>query len=794
MKNVTIFVSWLIAAWVLNACSYNQNVINSENNKISASKSSAAKVSINSGWKFKKLLSNENDENNHLVSFNDDTWNDVRLPHTANIEPLVVNNQWQGISWYRRHLDVPKELDGKKVFLEFEAAMNHSKIWINNQLVSDHHGGYLPVVIDATDYVLPGKENIVAVRLDNTDNEITGPKPLKILDFNMYGGLYRNAWMTVKEKVYISNANLANKVAGGGVFITTPKVDTAESHVQIKTHVVNDISSNKQVVVNNAVYDKGVLISQQSSPLQTINANSDAEFVSLVKVKNAKLWSPKSPYLYDVVTTVFIDDKKVDEQKTRVGIRHFELKNQELFINGEKTYLRGVNRHQDYPFIGYALSDNAQYRDAKKIKEGGFDYIRLSHYPQSPAFLDACDELGIVVLDAILGWQFYADTDQFRNYTYKSAKELIRRDRNHASVLAWEVSLNETKMPIFYMEELNRIVHTEFPGENVYSAGWMNEVYDIYLQARQHRILHKSDHDPVKPYSVSEYGDWEYYSRNAGLNQDKMPKDMRLATSSRQLRAYGEKRLLQQVKNLQESHNDNFNTKAFSDSYWVMYDYNRGYHDGIESSGVMDIFRLPKFGYYFYQSQQSPEIKPVIKIASYWNEKSSLDIKVLSNVEEVHLFLNDKLIAKQTPDNGKNTENLGHPPFTFALNKYEAGTLKAIGFINGKAVTQDVVKTPGKAVALKVWLDESGKKPAAGHNDVLFAYIAVVDANGTVLPNITEEIDFTLNGDVKLLNPSAVVTEAGIATALLQIGDKAGNVTLHAKQDELEGRLTFTSK
>lgn len=187
-----------------------------------------------------------------------------------------------------------------------------------------------------------------------------------------------------------------------------------------------------------------------------------------------------------------------------------------------------MNRHQEYPYIGYALSDNAQYRDAYKIKKAGFDYVRLSHYPHSPAFMDACDELGLVVADAILGWQYFADNDAFRNQCYRSARQLVRRDRNHPCVMAWEVSLNETKMPIDFMEVLDSIVHKEYPGENVYSCGWMPEVYDIYFQARQHRILHKDRMTFDKPYIVSEYGDWEYYSNNAGLNQHKMPKNMRL--------------------------------------------------------------------------------------------------------------------------------------------------------------------------------------------------------------------------------------------------------------------------
>jgi beta-galactosidase len=574
------------------------------------------------------------------------------------------------------------------------------------------------VKVDISKYVNKG-DNVVAIRLDNTDNDITGPKPLKRLDFNMYGGLYRNAWLHISEKVYISDAVLAKKVAGGGIFITYPKVSKAVSHVAVKTHVINEEKAEKEIKVIQSVFYDGKLVKEKSST-QKVAAEDSIEVKELFTLNEAKLWSPKNPNLYHLETKVFIGEKEVDAKTTKFGIRVFTFdEKQQLYINGEKTFLRGVNRHQDYPFIGYALSDNAQYRDAKKIKEGGFDYIRLSHYPQSPAFLDACDELGIVVVDAIMGWQYYNDTDAFRNYCYRSATELIRRDRNRPSVLAWEVSLNETKaMTIPFMEELNRITHAEYPGENVYSCGWMDDVYDIYFQARQHRILHPHELKD-KPYSVSEYGDWEYHSKNAGLNQDKLPNGLRAELSSRQARANGEKRLLNMAYNLQESHNDNMHTAAYSDSYWVMYDYNRGYHPNIEYSGVMDIFRLPKFGYYFYQSQKDVKDGNVLEIASFWNEKSPLDVKVFSNADEVKLFLNDKLIASQKPDQDKNTDKLKHPPFTFKVPFFEAGTLKALSFINGKQISKAIVKTAKKPTKLKIWIDESGKKPKAGVNDVI---------------------------------------------------------------------------
>ena len=754
--------------------------------------------SPNHGWKFKKLSDKENDENYHLKNHDISSWSSVSLPHTANIEPLIVNDQWQGISWYRQSVFVPKKLEDKKVILEWEGAMHVADIFINGQFVEQHIGGYLPIVIDASPYLEYGKENLIAIRLDNQDNPLTGPKPLAILDFNMYGGLYREHNVIIKDKIYISHPNLSKKVAGGGLLITTPKVNKESATVSVQSHVINEYEANQNAFIRHTISYDGEEITQTETKLKPkrknkrINVYLDLEVTSNLTVANPNLWSPQHPHLYHLKSEVLIDGFVVDTQLDRFGIRQFEFKGMDLYINGEQTFLRGVNRHQEYPFIGYALSDNAQYRDAKKIKDAGFDYIRLSHYPHSPAFMDACDELGLIVTDAILGWQYYKDDDRFRDYCYNSTRQLIRRDRNHACVLLWEASLNETAMPDYFMEMLNAIVHHELPGENTYTAGWMDYAYDVFFQARQHKIKHHDrDRKYTKPYAVSEYGDWEYYSNNAGLNQDKLDKTLRFETSSRQQRGFGEARLLNQLNNLHESHNDNFTTPAFADSYWVMYDYNRGYHSDIEFSGISDIFRIEKFAYYFYKSQRSQDEEVVLKLATYWTEDSPTDVKVLSNCDEVELFLNDKLIARQKPDTDKKSTHLSHPPFTFKLGQFKSGELKAVGYINNKQVSESIVETPKMAVKLKLWLDESDKGPEAGVNDVLFLYIAAVDENGTIIPNFSEQIDLKIQGDFEVMNTNIIQAEAGIATALIRIGRKKGKCTIEAKSNQLSGAFRF---
>ena len=213
-------------------------------------------------------------------------------------------------------------------------------------------------------------------------------------------------------------------------------------------------------------------------------------------------------------------------------------------------------------------------------------------------------------------------------------------------------------------------MHEEYPGDQAYSAGWQNDGYDIYIQARQHRIEHYEP--PDRPYLVSEYGDWEYYALNAGFQQHAWGDLQPEARTSRQLLSAGEARLLQQATNNQEAHNDNFTTPAFADAYWVMFDYNRGYAEDLEASGVMTLDRVPKFNYYFFRSQRdamdlSPWFGsgPMVHIASYWQPDSSAHVRVYGNVEEVELFRNGRSIGRRQPDRDRISQHLRHAPFTF---------------------------------------------------------------------------------------------------------------------------------
>ncbi|HTF98406.1 MAG TPA: glycoside hydrolase family 2 TIM barrel-domain containing protein [Cellvibrio sp.] len=719
-------------------------------------------------------------------------WEKVKLPHTPKIEPLIVNDQFVGDAWYKKTINTTEDWKGKQVSLKFESAMNVAEVWLNGDKLTTHVGGYLPFSVNLTEKLKWDAPNELLVRLDNRDNTVTGPKPLKDLDFNTYGGIYRHVILQIDNDLHISDAVAASKTASGGIFVRYPTVSKEQASISIQTHLINAHADPKQFRVVQRLMDGDNVVVDQTGQVQTINGKSDIENTIELTLNNPKLWSPKAPNLYQLVTRIYEGDSLVDEQTTRIGIREFKWIDNQLFINGEKTFLRGVNRHQEYPYVGYATSDAADYRDAVKIKSAGFDYVRLSHYPHSPAFMAAADELGIVLLDSILGWQYFSEDPAFQAQIQQTCRDLIRRDRNHASVMAWECSLNESWMTEPFIDSLTKIIGEEYPGAK--SAGWQEYGYDIYLQARQHRLEHYKT--PTKPYIVSEYGDWEYYAMNAGLNQTAWADLLQADRSSRQLLSDGEKRLLQQASNIQEAHNDNFNTPAFADGFWVMFDYNRGYAPDLESSGIMSIDRLPKYSYYFYQSQRDPnEVSekfasgPMVFIANEWTEKSSTDVRIFSNADAVELYLNGKLVGKQLAADNKNSEttkNLKHPPLTFALEKFEAGELKALAYSGDNIVAEHKVFTPGAPTKLKLTLDTSGKAPQTGVKDVVFVYAQLLDAKNNPVPANNVNIQFALEGNGKLISPTNVTTSGGYASALLEIGDSLANVKVSASGEALE--------
>jgi beta-galactosidase len=417
------------------------------------SESSAAQeansILLNRGWKLFRLddTPSQPESDQAALGFDDSLWEEVNLPHTGHVEPLNANAMWQGVCWYRLHLASQPEWSGKKVFIDFDGAMSVADVWVNGQQVTTHYGGYLPFSIDLTDK-LQSVDNVIAVRLDNRDNaEVPPGQSYKRLDFDWYSGLYRDVHLRVQNLVHITDPVQANEPASGGVFVTYPEATTDHATVQVQVHVANEgtLDQTARISLDLQSLDGESVATAQSDPA-TIPGGGDHAFTASLSVDHPKLWYPSHPNLYRLVSTVLGKSSPVDSTTTRIGIRRISFSADGGFqINGQRMFLRGCNRHQEYGYLGYALSDNAQYRDAVKIKSAGFDFVRLSHYPNSPSFLDACDELGLVVMEPMPGWQFMGD-NTFKQRSFQTCRDMIRRDRNHPCIALWETSLNETDM------------------------------------------------------------------------------------------------------------------------------------------------------------------------------------------------------------------------------------------------------------------------------------------------------------------------------------------------------------
>lgn len=794
----------------------------------------AAELSWNQGWKFHLGDTNLNADDNG--------WEKVSLPHTPEIEqPETVNHHFQGFCWYHKHFRSEPDWQGKKIQLRFDGAMQVAEVWLNGKLLTVHKGGYLPFIVDLTPGIDWNADNVLSVRLDNRDQpDIPPGKPLANLDFTYQGGLYRDVTLLVTDPLHITDVFEVNKVAGGGIFIRTESADKTYANISLQADVKNDFTNVAPAEIHFTILDpKGRKVTSLTIDPTNIPAGNDFEFAANATVSNPLLWHPDHPFLYTLKTELVRDGQTLQTEKTRFGIRTLAYDDKLGFvINGEPLTIRGANRHQDFPWLGNAVPDNAAYRDLKRLKDAGFNFLRLAHYPQSPAVMDACDELGLMVLVCTPGWQYFNDSETFTNLAKQDIREMVRWHRNHPAAIMWEVSLNETYGHEKFYAECARIAHEEYPGNQFFVSGDSYasrnvSYYDVpyagwsdpYMRAAAPGFENR------KRTFVREYGDYEFGGEHSTT---------RIRISD------GEDAQLLQAWNFLWAHNQNSGWNwLIGDCLWVGVDHARGCNDenSISRCGVLDYFRLPKFSYYLFQSQRSSSA-PSIFIANYWTPRPSpTKVVVFANCDEVELQLNGKTIARQKPDAGPNSaygvwhpeadplymtkgknvhddekasaasaqnqddqtlrsmfdggncRNVEHPPFTFAPVPFAAGELKAIGYLNGQRVCEFIRHTPGAPVKINLVVETLGRKLAADGTDAVFARAEVVDKNGEVVPTANLPIHFALSGAAKMISPADMNAAAGVATLLLHATDSAGKISITASTAGLPaGKISFQSQ
>lgn len=434
-------------------------------------------ANFNVGWRFLK----GDAPGAETTGFDDRSWSLVSAPHGVDgalPEEASGCANYQGPAWYRKKFTPPESLRGKRVTLHFEGILGKSKIWVNGKLMKEHFSGFLPAVVEVTDVLEYGKPNVVAVRADNSDDGLFPPgKPQKQLDYSYFGGMYRDVWLVSTGKVHITDPNETDLVAGGGVFARTERLDEREAVLAVSVHIANTTGQSGEFAVEAdlvAPDDKTVAKDAESGARVAIPAGGAVTVTRRLVVKNPRAWSPDSPTLHRLfVTVVDKAGRIVDAHQSRVGLRTVQITHESgLVLNGKPfpEKLMGANRHQDHAVVGFALSNNLHRRDAQKLRDAGLRVVRSAHYPQDPAFMDACDELGLFVIVNTPGWQYWNKAPIFEQRVYSDIRNLVRRDRNHPSVLLWEPILNETHYPAHFAKNTHDITHAEYPFPGCHTA------------------------------------------------------------------------------------------------------------------------------------------------------------------------------------------------------------------------------------------------------------------------------------------------------------------------------------
>lgn len=803
---------------------------------------------LNDDW----LFTEQFEDSLVAPEYPENTLQPVRLPHTCKETPFHYFDEslYQMVSGYRRHLLIPKDWQGKRILLTFEGAAHDSTVFCNGKKVGEHHCGYTAFTVDLTDNVLYGQDNLLCVRLDSREN-LNVPPFGYVIDYMTYGGIYRDVRLEVKEKVSLSD-----------IFVHTA-IDFRSSPVTAQiTSEITLTESDENVTIRQYYMPKSTAAAQESWRLlceQTVSTDvsCDKEFSLTATITAPLLWDTEEANLYILKTQLLYQDNTIlDETETRFGIREAVFKKDGFYLNGRKLRIRGLNRHQSFPYVGYAMPKSMQRLDADLLKkELGLNAVRTSHYPQSHYFLERCDELGLLVFTEFPGWQHIGD-DAWKAQAVANAEDMIRQYRNHPSIILWGIRINESPDDDAFYEKTNAVAHKLDPSRPTGGVRAMKKSHlleDVYTY---NDFLHdgempgcdpkkKVTSDMEKPYLISEYNG-HMYPTKAFDNEER-----------RSEHAIRHANVLDAVAGQPDI------AGSFG---WCMFDYNThkdfGSGDRICYHGVMDMFRNPKLAANIYACEQ--EQTPVLEITSSMDigEHPGCNrgnIYILSNADSVKMYKNDRFIKEYLPGMSP-YKHLKHGPIliddfigdsfaqnerfrpkhakeiTDAMNLVARGSLnhipkrlyltalkllliyhidfaevtrlytKYIGDWGGTAtvyrfdaikdgkVIKSVTKEPVREIRLEAEADHTILTEQHSY-DVALVRIRAVDDHGNVLPFYQEPVRLITEGDISIIGPDTIALQGGMGgTYVKSLGRSGRGALLLQSQTAGEIRIPFQIK
>lgn len=779
------------------------------------------KIYLNNDWMF-------------LSDFSDDLLNDsvfwknaknIRIPHTVKEVPFHYfdEQEYQMVSAYRKTIFGNPEWEGKTLLLTFDGIAHDSEVYVNGEGVGAHHCGYTAFTVDISRSFRLNEENTILVKVDSRES-LNVPPFGYVIDYMTYGGIYRDVYLDIKEKSYIKDVFVTTKIASGGkesTIISKLTVENSDASLSVKQYLMKygENGEYRELPISLELKSKEAELCQETGEIE--------------------LWDVDNPNLYYIMTVLLKNGEIIDEKEVRFGYRRAEFKEDGFYLNDRKIKIRGLNRHQSYAYVGYAMPKAMQQLDADILKyELGVNAVRTSHYPQSHYFLDRCDELGLLVFTEMPGWQHIGD-EEWKNQAVKNVEDMILQYRNHTSIILWGVRINESVDDDSFYFRTNEVAHKLDPtrqtgGVRCYKKGSFLEdvyTYNDFSHTGPNLGCEKKRNvtsDIKKPYLVSEYNGHMYPCKAFDWEEHRREHAIRHAN------------VLDSVAR----------TEGVAGSFgWCMFDYNThkdfGSGDRICYHGVMDMFRNPKMAAYVYACQQDET--PVLELSSSMDigehpGSNRGDVFIFTNADSVKMYKNDTFIKEYRTEDSKyrglkhgpihiddyigsaleERENMGHSQAQMVkdilnetagvglnglsksaylkagwlmlryhmkmsdavklYNRYVGdwgGTSTAYRFEaikTGKVVKELCIK-PMTSWHIKTTIDHEILQENESY-DVAALRFQAVDENENVLPFFNNPVELSTEGPIEIIGPKIVSLQGGMGGTYIKTLGKEGNASV----------------
>ena len=736
-------------------------------------------------WQF-----TENFEDQYLQHDCDEShFTEVQLPHTVKELPYHYFDEktYQFQSCYRKKFAVSPNLQEMRLFVDFDGVMCYAKVFVNGQFVGEHKGGYVPFSVEITQYVEYGEaeSNLLVVYVDSTERADIPPFG-GMVDYLCYGGIYRDVTLRAVPHCHIDS-----------IYARPASVLTAEKSLQVDITIAHGERTNKSIDVSVALFDSRNRKRAELSRSLVVSVPSLSLSMIMDELTGLKLWTLEKPELYRVEVSLLEDGLVCDAVSTRIGFRTVAFTPEGFLLNGKLLKLRGLNRHQSFPYVGYAMPKRAQQKDADILKyELGVNIVRTSHYPQSSYFLDRCDEIGLLVFEETPGWQHIGDS-AWQDVACENIRKMIIRDRNHPSIILWGVRINESPDCTAFYQRTNTIAHELDPYRQtggvrcIEKSEFFEDVYTmndfiygaqglpvdtaagaVRVLRSQREVTGQTD---LVPYLITEFGGHIYPTK----------------------RFDQEERLVEHAKlHLSVQNAAALDPQKCGAIGWCAFDYNThanfGSGDRICYHGVMDMFRIPKFAASVYASQLPVEVRPVLEPLTHYTVGDRAvggiaPLIVCTNCTAIRLTIGGKDLGLFYPAIDR-YPGLTHPPVVIEnLSSVWGGGWEDAVFTdyrNGKeCITRRFTATP---VAAQLVLTADETKLQADIPDAVRFVVRLLDQAGNELPYSSEIVQIKLKGPAKVVGPQEFSLIGGARGFWIKTLGKAGTVKVSAQSGEFK--------